>query len=117
MGSGNKYNLNDPDLQYFIKKAQLDKMPQKMNLIYTFLNDMEYNIKYGDKNSKRYYFNKDLIHQYIYQQIPYQLSQLESGLNFTRATSPSKSLTCVFLPSDPDELVDQLKLFLFEKVG
>ena len=64
--------------------------------------------------------------QYIYQQIPYQLSQLGSGLNFTPGRG--KSLICtdqrpanpavyVFLPSDPDELVDQLKLLYFEKVG
>ena len=26
-------------------------------------------------------------------------------------------MICVFLPSDPDELVDQLKLLCFEKVG
>ena len=26
-------------------------------------------------------------------------------------------MVCVFLPSDPDELVDQLKLLYFEKVG
>ena len=54
------------------------------------------------KKSKRYYFIKDLINQYTYQD---QQSQLGSGLNF------------IFLPSDPDELVDQLKLLYFEKVG
>ena len=105
LDSGNKYNLNDPDLSYFITDAQLDTQPQNVNLIYSFLNDMKYNINYGDKKSKRYYFIKDLINQYIYQQIPYQLSQLGSGLNY------------VFLPSDPDELVDQLKLLYFEKIG
>ena len=62
---------------------------------------MKYNINYGDKKSKRYYFIKDLIIQYIYQH-----SQLGSGFN-----------QYVFLPSDPDELVDQLKLLYFEKVG
>ena len=105
LGSGNKYNLNDPDLQCFISNAQLDNLPQNMNLIYSFLNDLKYNINYEDKKSERYYFIKDLVYQYIHQQIPYQLSQLGSGLNF------------VFLPSDPDELVDQLKLLYFEKVG
>ena len=67
---------------------------------------MKYNINYGDKKSNRYYFNKDLINQYIYQHILYQLSQLGSGFN-----------QYVFLPSDPDELVNQLKLLYFEKVG
>ena len=106
LSSGNKYNLKDPDLSYFITNAQLDTQPQNVNLIYSFLNDMKYNINYGDKKSKRYYFIKDLINQYIYQHIPYQLSQIGSGFN-----------QYVFLPSDPDELVDQLKLLYFEKVG
>ena len=56
-----------------------------------------------------------MINQYIYQQIPCQLSKLGSGLNFT--SGRSKSLICIFLPSDTDELVDQLKLPYFEKVG
>ena len=106
LSSGNKYNLKNPDLSYFITNAQLDTQPQNVNLIYSFLNDMKYNINYGDKKSKRYYFIKDLIIQYIYQHNPYQLSQLGSGFN-----------QYVFPPSDPDELVDQLKLLYFEKVG
>ena len=48
----------------------------------------------------RYYFIKDLINQFKHQRF-----QLESDFNF------------VFLPSDPDELVDQFKLLHFEKVG
>ena len=100
--NGNTYYLNDPDLSNFITNTQIDKIPQNTNLIYSFLNDMKYNINYGDKKSKRYYFIKDLINQYTYRD---QQSQLGSGLNF------------VFLPSDPDEHVDQLKLLYFEKVG
>ena len=100
LGSGNKYNLNDPDLSNFITNTHLDNLPQNTNIIYSFLNDMKYNINYGDKKSKRYYFIKDLINQYIYRG-----SQLGSGFN-----------QYVFLPSDPDELVDQLKLLYFEKV-
>ena len=104
--NGNTYNLNDPDLQNFMTKTQIDKEIHNENLIHSFLNDMKYNLIYGDKKSKRYYFIKDLIIQYKYQHIPYQLSQLGSGFN-----------QYVFLPSDPDELVDQLKLLYFEKVG
>ena len=100
--NGNTYNLNDPDLSYFITNTQLDKGIQNKNLIYNFLKDMKYDLNYGDKKSKRYYFIKDLINQYTYRD---QQSQLGSGLNF------------IFLPSDPDELVDQLKLLYFEKVG
>ena len=103
--NGNTYNLNDPDLQYFMTNTQIDKEIHNENLIHSFLN-MKYNLNYGDKKSKRYYFVKDLINQYKYQHIPYQQSQLGSGFN-----------QYVFLPSDPDELVDQLKLFYFEKVG
>ena len=104
LSSGNKYNLKDPDLSYFITNAQLDTQPQNVKLIYSFLNDMNFNINFGDKKSKRYYFINDLINQYIYQHIPHQLSQLGSGFN-----------QYVFLPSDPDELVDQLKLLFLKK--
>ena len=104
--NGNTYNLNDPDLQYFMTNTQIDKEIHDENLIHSFLNDMKYNLNYGDKKSKRYYFIKDLINQNKYQHIPYQLSQLGSGFN-----------QYVFLPSGPDELVDQLKLLYFEKVG
>ena len=104
--NGNTNNLNDPDLQYFMTNTQIDKEIHNENLIHSFLNDMKYNLNYGDKKSNRYYFFKDLINQYKYQHIPYQLSQLGSGFN-----------QYVFLPSDPDELVDQLKLLYFEKVG
>ena len=93
------------DLQYFMTNTQIDKEIHNENLIHSFLNDMKYNLNYGDKKSKRYYFNKDLIDQYKYREIPYRDSQWGSGLNF------------VFLPSDPDELVDQLKLIVLEKVG
>ena len=55
---------------------------------------MNYDLKYGDKKSNRYNFIKSMLQP-----------QIGSGFNF------------VFLPSDPDELVDQLKLLYFEKVG
>ena len=92
--NGNTYNLNDPDLSYFITYTQLDKEIQKENLIYNFLKDMKYDLNYGDKKSSSYNIIK-----YLFQ------PQLGSGIKF------------VFLPSHPDELVDQLKLLYFEKVG
>ena len=92
--NGNTYYLNDPDLSYFITNTHFDNLPQNSKIIYSFLNDMKYNINYGDKKSHRYYFIKAMLQP-----------QIGSGLNF------------VFLPSDPDELVDQLKLLYFEKVG
>ena len=92
--NGNTYNLSDPDLSYFITYTQLDKEIQNENLIYNFLKDMKYDLNYGDKKSSRY----NLI-KYLFQ------PQLGSGTKF------------VFLPSDPDELVDQPKLIVLEKVG
>ena len=41
-----------------------------------------------------------------YRAMPYQQSQMGSGFN-----------QYIFLPSDPDELVDQLELIVLEKVG
>ena len=49
-GNGNTYNLNDPDLSYFITNTQLDKELQNENLIYNFLKDMKYDLNYGEKN-------------------------------------------------------------------
>ena len=92
--NGNTYYLNDPDLSNFITNTQIDKIPQNTNIIYSFLNDMKYNINYGDKKSHRYLLIEAMLQP-----------QIGSGLNF------------IFLPSDPDELVDQLKLLYFEKVG
>ena len=46
--NGNTYNLNDPDLSYFITYTQLDKEIQNENLIYNFLQDMKYDLNYGD---------------------------------------------------------------------
>ena len=59
---------------------------------------MHYDINYGDKRSDRYVFIKELLQPQIQ-------SQSGSGLKF------------VFLPSDPNELVDKLKLLYQEKVG
>ena len=92
--NGNTYNLNNPDLSYFTTYTQLDKEIQNENLIYIFVKDMKYDLNYGDKKSSRYNIIK-----YLFQ------PQLGSGIKF------------VFLPSDPDELVDQLKLIVLEKVG
>ena len=57
LSNNNMYNLNDPDLSYFISDAQLDTQPQNVNLIYSFLNDMKYNINYGDQKSKEVLFH------------------------------------------------------------
>ena len=46
--NGNTYNLNDPDLSNFITNTQIDKIPQNIDLIYSFLNDMKYKLNNGD---------------------------------------------------------------------
>ena len=51
--NGNTNYLNDPDLSYFITNTHFDNLPQNSNIIYSFLNDMKYNIYYGDKKSHR----------------------------------------------------------------
>ena len=91
--NGNTYYLNDPDLSNFITNTQHDKI-ENIAVKYNFLRDMNYDLNYGDKKSNRYNFIKSMLQP-----------QIGSGLNF------------VFLPSDSSELVDQLKLLYFEKVG
>ena len=59
----NTYILNDPDLSNFITNTQIDKIPQNIDLIYSFLNDMKYNLNYGDKKSNRYFLIKVLINK------------------------------------------------------
>ena len=56
--------MNDQDLSHFITNANLNKEPQNVDVIYSFFNDMKYNINItGDRKSKRNYFIKDLINQ------------------------------------------------------
>ena len=90
-----------PIFHFFITNTQVDKIPQNVDLFYSFSNDMKYDLNYGDKKSSRYVLFKVLFNQYLQQQ------QFQSG----------SALNYVFLPSDPDELVDQLKLIYFEKIG
>ena len=87
------YNLNDPDLSNFVTITQHDNI-KNIAMNYNFLRDMNYDSNYGDKKSNRYIFIKRLVQ-----------SQLGSGF-----------IQYVSLPSDPDELVDQLKLIVLEKV-
>ena len=47
--NGHSYNLNDPDLQYFINNKKFDRDINNKNIIYSFLIDIKYNINYGDK--------------------------------------------------------------------
>ena len=124
--SGNSYDLSNPDLQYFISNTHFDKPINNWGPIYTFLNDMKYDLNYGDKKSIRYQFIKELYSRYQlqgYTQAHDSQGQSQgftgSGLNGETSRSSTRSSTqqYIFLPSDPDEIVDQLKLLYFEKVG
>ena len=99
---------------------------KNVNTIFYFLFDMNYNTNYGDKKSMRYYFIKNMIIQFIYKQSHWDNNQLGSGLESAklrglheaaREATRSCANQYVFLPSDPDELVDHLKLLYFEKLG
>ena len=153
--NGNSYNLNDPDLQYFITNTQFDKQINNWGSIYNFLNDMKYDLNYGDKKSIRYQFIKELYSRYQLQGFAQGHTQGFAGssaqdytqgfaqahdlqgfagsstqgqsqgftgsglrkLSRSYANGESSTQQYIFLPSDPDELVDQLKLLYFEKVG
>ena len=116
--NGHSYDLNDPDVQYFITNTQLDRQLQNMNIIYNFLNDMKYNINYGDKKSNRYYSFKDLINQYQQSHWGNTIDNNQvQGYAGSELNGEQYINQYVFLPSDPDEIVDQLKLLYFEKLG
>ena len=127
--NGNSYDLSNPDIQYFITNTQFDKPINNWGPIYNFLNDMKYDIIYGDKKSIRYQFNKELYSRYQLQGFTQGQSQsytqgfTGSGLNgesyreTSRSSTRSSTQQYIFLPYDPDELVDQLKLLYFQKVG
>ena len=112
LGSGNIYDLNDPSLQYFITNTKFDREKNNKNIIYSSLNDMNYNMKYGDKKSLRYYFIKDLHIQYYQlgsglpsyaRKLSRKLSR-SSSQSYAQKLSRSHASQSVFLPSDPDEL-------------
>ena len=139
--NGNSYDLSNPDLQYFITNTQFDKPINNWGPIYNFLNDMKYDLNYGDKKSIRYQFIKELYSRYQLQGYTQGFTQGQSqsytreatqgftgsGLReatqsyangeYSRSSTHSPAQQYIFLPSDPDELVDQLKLLYFEKVG
>ena len=124
--NGNSYNLNDPDLQYFITNTQFDKQINNWDSIYNLLNDMKYDLNYGDKKSIRYQFIKELYSRVQLQGFAQGYTQAHDLQGFAQGQSQGFtgsglngefSQQYIFLPSDPDELVDQLKLLYFEKVG
>ena len=110
--SGNSYDLIDPDLRYFITNTNFDREIDSLNLIYSFLNDMKYNINFWVKKSIKNSFIKALYsrqHQ-LQSGLRSSLHDYEGCGSQSHAGSNSQTYTnqYVFLPSDPDELVGQL---------
>ena len=122
---GHSYDLSDPDLHYFITNTQFSREINNLDTIYSFLIDIKYNINYGDKKSTRYHLIKELYSCYHWGNT-FDNNQLQgftgSGLHSytqgsTRSYAQGSTQQFIFLPSDPNVLVDQLKLLYFEKVG
>ena len=91
---------------------------------------MKYDLNYGDKKSNRYQLIKELqdymqgfTQGYAGSSATapaqdYTQGFTGSGLrSYARSSTHSPAQQYIFLPSDPDELVDKLKLLYFEKVG
>ena len=94
---------------------------------------MKFDLNYGDKKSIRYQFNKELYSHYQLQGFAQGYTQAHDLQGFAQGQSQgftgsglqgcaqgstrSYAQQYIFLPSDPDELVDQLKLLFLEKVG
>ena len=74
LSSGNTYDLNDPDLSSLITNTQIDKQPENVGLIFTFLYDMKFDITtLGDKRLDSYTSNRALLQ-----------AQVGNGLKFTQ---------------------------------
>ena len=93
--NGNSYDLNHPDLQYFITNTQFGKPINNWGPIYNFLNDMKYDLNYGDKKSIRYQFIKELYSRYQlqahdsqgYVQEPSRVASQEPPQDYTQGSS------------------------------
>ena len=116
---GRTYNLNNPDLQYFITKTSIDREINDLETISNFRFDMKYNSSEGDKKSDRYKIIRDL--QSYPGEIPSSPEEIEAGLTegqvVNRAGDLNSLCEIIFLPSDPNELVDRLELLYQEIIG
>ena len=79
--NGNSYDFSNPDLQYFITNTQFDKPINNWGPIYNFLNDMKYDLNYGDKKSIRYQFIKELYSRSITRLHTRLITELYTGLH------------------------------------
>ena len=92
--NGNKYDMNNKDLSYFLSNSNINVNDIKDHkLIANFCKDVEYDLKKtGDRKSRRYNFIKKL-------------------------SSKTFGEGIVFLSSDPNELGDRLYLLYQEKIA
>ena len=94
--NGNKYDMNNKDLTYFLSEPNMKESNIKDDeLIGNFCKDVKYDLNLaGDKRSNRYKYIK-------------KLSSKTSG----------SGIDIIFLSSDPNELVDRLYLLYQEKIA
>ena len=95
-GNGNKYDMNNKDLSYFLSNPNMNgKNIEDHEIITNFCKDVNYDIKlYGDKKSNRYKYIKKLF-----------------------SKTSGEGVMTIFLSKDPNELVDRLYLLYQEKIA
>ena len=84
---GRTYNLNNPDIQYFITNTSIDREINDLETISNFLIYMEYNSSEGDKKSDRYKITRDL------QSNPSSQGKLEACLTECQVVNRAGDLT------------------------
>ena len=72
--SGNSYDLSNPDFQNFISNTQFDNPINNWDSIYNFLNDMNFDLNYGDKKSIRCQFFRRIL-------LSLSIAKLRAGLH------------------------------------
>ena len=105
--NGNEYDFDNTDVSYYATTPNLDKTKiTDRNLIRRFYKDAKYDFnKPGDKKSNRYYYTRE-----------FENNAVEArGVMLDQRSIQTKGL--IFLPSDPNELVDRLYLLYQEKIA
>ena len=120
---GRTYNLNNPDLQYFITNTNIERAINDIDTIANFLYDMGYDATKGDKKSDRYRMIRDLdkTKGLGEGQVVNRAGDLNSLHGVNRDSNRNRDLTpqseVIFLPSNPNELVDRFQLLYQEIIG
>ena len=99
--NGNKYDMNNKDLSYFLSDTNINVNDIKDHkLIANFCKDVNYDTNlYGDRKSRRYRYIKKLEAKNL------------------KASVIIETKDLIFLSSDPNDLVDRLYLLYQEKIA